>query len=269
MTPPRSEAWAIVLGAGLAMLWHMAREQRNSAIRVSIYAALGGGFGFSFGNFLQVLGNVMEIPFNMWNVMEYSIGFFGGGGMAFGVFSSKWPQQENQPKNWANRLALLLIVVFIPLIVYRESLAYGHLLSRLGQIPNLEMISFYSTILAAVILILLATGLFLRLMKGSYSRKEIALLLFSYLAVYIVMSYIVTGMLAGKMILNHHLYVLNTMVIYILYKKNRFEAFHHVTDSIASKKWVALFFAILFCIAIFSLVAISIHGELPGSHNRF
>lgn len=87
MTPPRSEAWALILGAGIAMLLHMARSNRNSAIRVAIFSALGGGFGFSFGNFLQVTGNIVEIPFNMWNVMEYSIGFFGGTGMAYGVFS--------------------------------------------------------------------------------------------------------------------------------------------------------------------------------------
>lgn len=26
--PPRSEAWAVILGAGMAMIWHMARENR-------------------------------------------------------------------------------------------------------------------------------------------------------------------------------------------------------------------------------------------------
>ena len=63
MTPPRSEAWAVILGAGLAMLWYMARDNRNSSIRVAIFAAFGGGFGFSFGNFLHLLGNIMEIPY--------------------------------------------------------------------------------------------------------------------------------------------------------------------------------------------------------------
>ncbi len=48
MTPPRSEAWAVILGAGLAMLWHMARDNRNSAIRVAFFAALWRRFWIFF-----------------------------------------------------------------------------------------------------------------------------------------------------------------------------------------------------------------------------
>ncbi len=54
MTPPRSEAWAVCLGAGAAMVWHMARNNYSSAMRVAFYSMLGGGFGFAFGNFLQI-----------------------------------------------------------------------------------------------------------------------------------------------------------------------------------------------------------------------
>jgi len=92
MTPPRTEAWALCLGAGLAMLWYMARNGFRSSLRVAIFTAFGAGFGFSFGNFLQIVGNVLEIKFNMWNVMEYSIGFFGGSALAYSIFSSVWPE---------------------------------------------------------------------------------------------------------------------------------------------------------------------------------
>ena len=105
MTPPRSEAWAVCLGAGCAMIWHMARNNYTSPLRVSFYSALGAGFGFAFGNFLQITGNILEIDFNMWNVMEYSIGFFGGIAMAFGVFTSEWPVNPLEPLRWENRTA--------------------------------------------------------------------------------------------------------------------------------------------------------------------
>ena len=82
MTPPRSEAWALCFGAGMALLWYMARNNYKSPIRVSLFSALGAGFGFAFGNFLQTLGTTLEVQFNMWNVMEYSIGFFGEIGRA-------------------------------------------------------------------------------------------------------------------------------------------------------------------------------------------
>ena len=270
MTPPRSEAWALILGAGLAMLLHMARSQRNSAIRVAIFSAIGGGFGFGFGNFLQVTGNVLEIPFNMWNVMEYSIGFFGGSGMAYGVFSSKWPLDEKaEPKRWVNRIALFVLVVFIPLIVFRESLAYEHVLNRLGAISNVEHIAFLSTTAAAIILSLTAVFLILKLKNGKYAKKEITLFLFVYFSLYALMSYLVTGLFARKMGLNHHLYVLNIIVIYLILRKGKTELPNSVSHPINTKKWFIYLLAILVFLALLSLVAISIHGELHGSHNRF
>ncbi len=270
MTPPRSEAWALILGAGLAMLLHMARSNRNSAIRVAIFSALGGGFGFSFGNFLQVTGNVLEIPFNMWNVMEYSIGFFGGTGMAYGVFSSKWPEDdEGKPKIWVNTVGLLVLLVFIPLMIYRESLAYDHILNRLGEISNVEQIASSSTIVAAIVLVLMAISVFWKLKDGNFGTKDATFFLLVYLGVYAVLSYLVTGLFAGKMDVNHHLYLLNILIIYILVRKGKSEFPDVHSSALTPKKWALYLLTIIVFIAVLSLVAISIHGELPGSHNRF
>lgn len=270
MTPPRSEAWALILGAGLAMLLHMARTKRNSAIRVAIFAALGGGFGFGFGNFLQVVGNVMEIPFNMWNVMEYSIGFFGGLGMAYGVFSSSWPiDEEERSKTWINRWALFILLIFIPLMVYRESLTYGHFLRRLGEIPNLEQVASTSTIFTAVVLVLMAVFVFYRFKDNVFTKNGVSLFLFVYLSTYALMSYLVTGLFAGKMGLNHHLYLLNIVLIFILSRKEVMEWSSKTTDSLIIKKWFLYLILILAFLAVLSLIGISSHGELPGSHNRF
>ncbi|RKN81821.1 hypothetical protein D7Z94_07535 [Ulvibacterium marinum] len=270
MTPPRSEAWALILGAGLAMLLHMARTKRNSAIRVAIFAALGGGFGFGFGNFLQVVGNVMEIPFNMWNVMEYSIGFFGGLGMAYGVFSSSWPiDEEERSETWINRWALFLLLIFIPLMVYRESLTYDHFLRRLGEIPNLEQVASMSTIFTAAVLVLMAIFVFYRFKDNTFTKKGVSLFLFVYLSTYALMSYLVTGLFAGKMGLNHHLYLLNIVLIFLLSRKEVMEWSSKTTDSLIIKKWFLYLILILAFLAVLSLIAISSHGELPGSHNRF
>ncbi|MBM1105115.1 hypothetical protein JQC67_03080 [Aurantibacter crassamenti] len=270
MTPPRSEAWAFVLGAGLAMLLHMARTNRNAPIRVAIISALGAGFGFGFGNFLHVAGNVFEIQFNMWNVMEYSIGFFGGLGMAYGVFSSHWPVDEKpSPKIWVNRVALFVILVFIPLIVYRESLAYEHLVKRLGEIQNLEQIAFSSTVFVAIVLFSIAVFLFIKLKNNNYSMKDVALFFFMYFSSYTLMSYIVTGLFAGKLGLNHNLYVLNIVLIYIMSRKAKIKDVQIVTDHINVKKWFSYLLIILVLLAVFSLIAISIHDGLPGNHNRF
>lgn len=270
MTPPRSEAWAFVLGAGLAMLLHMARTNRKSAIRVAIFSALGGGFGFGFGNFLHVTGNVLEIQFNMWNVMEYSIGFFGGLGMAYGVFSSSWPSDEGiRPKTWVNKLALFVLLIFIPLIVYRESLTYDHFLKRLGEIPSLEQIASTSTTFIAIMLLMMAVVIFYKLKDNKYAKKDVALFFFTYLSLYALSSYIATGLFAGKTGLNHHLYVLNIVLIFIMSRNMKVEWPEKATNQITNKKWFSYLLAILVFIAFLSLIAISIHDELPGSHNRF
>ncbi len=269
MTPPRSEAWAFILGAGLAMLWHMARENRNSPLRTAIFSAFGGGFGFAFGNFLHVIGNTMEIPFNMWNVMEYSIGFFGGSGMAYGVFSTKWPIDEPKIKNWTNRVALFILAVFIPLIVYRESLAYEHLVKRLGAIVSIESLAFTSTTFVAILLVLVAVFLFWKLSNGRYKKNEVALFLFVYLSTYAILSYVVTGIFAGKMDLNHHLYVVNIVIIFAIFKKGRMVGSESVSEAINIKKWTIFFVAIIVFIAILSLFAANFHEGLPGGHNRF
>jgi len=269
MTPPRSEAWSIILGAGLAMLWYMAREKRNSAIRVAIFTAIGGGFGFAFGNFLQVIGNVLEVQFNMWNVMEYSIGFFGGSAMAYGVYSSKWPVEDIAPKKWANKAALFIVVILIPLIIYRESLAYEYFIKRLGEILNLDSVAALSTTFVAIVLVLMSSILFWKLKDGKYIKKDISLFFFVYLAVYILISYMVTGLFAGEMELNHHLYILNIIVIFMLVRKERPAMFELVSDKVDSKKWFAYLIVVLIFIALLAVIAINTHGELGGAHNRF
>jgi hypothetical protein len=247
----------------------MARDNRNSSIRVAIFAAFGGGFGFSFGNFLHLLGNIMEIQFNMWNVMEYSIGFFGGSGMAYGVYSSKWPVDMVKPKNWVHRVSLFVLVVFVPLIVYRETIAYEQLLKRLGEIPNIESVALTSTAIGAAILIGMAMLLFWRLKDNNHEKKETAFFLITYLSTYTIMSYLVKGLFAGKMAINHHLYILNIILIVLFFKNGKFNNNKKVTERIVKKKWFIYLLAILFVLAILSIIAINIHGELPGDQNRF
>jgi hypothetical protein len=121
MTPPRSELWAACLGMAIALGWYMVRNKQESALRVAIFACLGSGFGFAFGNFLQVLGSVSGIKFNFWNVMEYSIGFFGGLGMAYGTFTSHWPVSEATHKKSENLIPILILMLFIPFVVWQQS----------------------------------------------------------------------------------------------------------------------------------------------------
>ncbi|SHF32169.1 hypothetical protein SAMN05444274_104417 [Mariniphaga anaerophila] len=271
MTPPRSEAWAFCLGGGLAMLWYMARNGFNSSLRVALFTAFGAGFGFAFGNFLQTVGTVLQIQFNMWNVMEYSIGFFGGTAMAYTVLTSEWPKTEQPPKRWENQSALFFLVAFIPLIVFRESIQYSHLVNRFGDIQNVEHLANLSSWIAAFVLVVGIFSAWFFFVRKAYSgEKNRAKYLFAgYLAVYIFMSYVVTGVSAGQFHLNHHLYVVNFIVIFLLLSKVDMSVAEIKVHAMHYGKYRLLFLSILLFIALLALVSISIHDELAGAQQRF
>lgn len=271
MTPPRSEAWAICLGGGLAMLWFMARNNFNSSLRVALYTTLGAGFGFAFGNFLQTVGTVLQINFNMWNVMEYSIGFFGGTSLAYAVFTSHWPQATHGPKRWENQIALFFLIGFIPLIIFRESLHYTELVKRWAGFSNAEQAA---TLTAWVAAAMLSIGILAAwLVKGrkipTNGKNNIKTFFAGYFGVYILMSYLVTGALAGQFHFNHHLYVVNFIVIFILLNRIGFPVIGNHVYKMNWGYYRLLLFVILMVIALLALVSISIHDGMNGAQERF
>jgi len=84
-----------------------------------------------------------------------------------------------------------------------------------------------------------------------------------------LISYVVTGLFAGKTSFNHHLYVLNIILIFILVRNGKYDVFYEVSKAVNTRKWFLWFVVILICIALFSLIAVNAHGELSGGHNRF
>ena len=271
MTPPRSEAWAVCLGAGLAMVWHMVRHNYKSPLRVALFSAMGAGFGFAFGNFLQILGNVMEISFNMWNVMEYSIGFFGGIAMAYGVFTSEWPEESLIPERWENRTALLLTFVFIPFIVFNQSRLYEVLSGNSMENIDLNEITLTGSIAAAIIIAAMAVIGWIVTVKSKHSfrRKDIMVLFILYFASYIFISYCVTGAFSGNFMLNHHLYVVNLVVVLVLLQKHYPAFFQNPGLDLSGSNWLKYLAAVIVIILVLALVLINIHGELNGANARF
>ncbi len=122
MTPPRSELWAGCLGAALALAWYLNRNNFKRALRVASYGALGAGFGFTFGNFIQTVGSSAHIQYNWWNVMEFTLGFFGGLGMIYAVLTRQWPQGV-KPSKTGNWIAILFLFAFIPATNYFNGLS--------------------------------------------------------------------------------------------------------------------------------------------------
>ncbi len=271
MTPPRSEAWAICLGAGLAMLWYMARNKFNSALRVALFTTLGAGFGFAFGNFLQILGNVLEINFNMWNVMEYNIGFWGGVSLAYGVFTSKWPEASSAPESWENKVAAALVIIFVPFLVFQNSAFYDILFKIPENAETLSRVTFSGSITALVVLILLFLfSWYLQRKSGvGYGRADVFKLFLIYFGFYILFSFSITGAFSGTFMSNHLLYVMNFAVILFLVVKYTPRSFEFQSIDIQKISGVLYFVVIVSVILFLAFIAIHLHGELSGAHNRF
>jgi len=253
------------------MLWYMARNKFRSALRVALITSLGGGFGFAFGNFLQIIGNILEINFNMWNVMEYSIGFFGGISLAYGVLSSSWPEKSSAPEKWENKAALLIVFILIPFIVFSQSLGYNRFLERFKDLSNPELFALLSSLSAAAVFIITAILTCYRVNHSvnGFRRKDVMLIMLTFFAAYITISYIVTGALTGTFLLNHHLYWVNYIIIMVLLRK-QFPAFPDFkSDDLNISRWFLWVAGILIFIIILTLILVNIHGEISGSHNRF
>jgi hypothetical protein len=275
MTPPRSEAWGVCAGMAIALMYYLARTKQYSVIRVALYGGLGAGFGFGFGNFLQVLGNVAEVPFNMWNVMEYSLGFFGGLGVAYGTFTSAWPKEEATPIFTYRNLTIPMVgfLLLIPFFVWQQSFVERDLeptLSKLVQDPEIwvRMVRWVALV-AFLVPAIYWIGLFSE-KKGKpaqdFNEKQVLGIFVTYFSVYIVFTLLITGSFLSFYRIEQFLYILNFLVILFLLQKFKPEI---ATNMPKPAKWGYKLVAILLFLALLSLIAISIHGEMPGMNKRF
>lgn len=275
MTPPRSEAWGICAGMAIALLYFMVRTRQHGALRVAVFAGLGGGFGFAFGNFLQVLGNVAQVPFNMWNVMEYSLGFFGGLGMAYGTFTSSWPKEEAIKLRNSNLIIPLVgLVLLIPFIVWQQSFNMKDLLPTMDRLQVENPGSLIRVVQWLVFLLFLIPAIywirqFVRFKSAgltSIKRPPIKHLFWGYFGMYILFSIFITGSFLSFYRIEQFLYIINFIVIVWALPKVKPVSFER---PIAPVKWTYALLVIILVLAVLTIIAINTHGEIPNVQRRF
>jgi len=263
MTPPRSELWAACFGAAIALAWYILRHKQRAVIKVAVCASLGAGFGFAFGNFLQVLGANSDLPFNFWNIMEYSIGFFGGLGMAYGTLTSAWPLAEGEKNKATNLVPMLLLLVFIPFVLWQQSFINKPLafLVELGGNENTKL-SF--RVISFVTIAAVAAFMFLRFYKASYTYQSVRTIFFFYIGSYTFLSFLATGILSHP--IEQYLYLVNiAAILFLLPSVNNTFA----VQPEQPKKWLAGFGIAMVILAALAMIAINSHEEMKGSHVRF
>ena len=273
MTPPRSEMWAACFGAAVALTWYLIREKQISALRVAVFSGLGGGFGFAFGNFLQVLGGLTGIKFNFWNVMEYSLGFFGGLVMAYGTFTSQWEKTEaTQPKSkvW---FPLLMVALVIPFTVWEQSFGTERLqgiFTNLNLTPDSPVIGGVQLVSLGLVLVFTAFW-WVRYYQAkpnpiAYSANEVYGLFLGHWGLYVVYSLLVTGAFMSGYRIEQYLYIVNWVIVAFVIRQIEPE---FTPRLIVGNKWGRNFGLVLGVIALLTLILINSHGELKHAHKRF
>lgn len=275
MTPPRSEAWAACFGMTVALFWYMIRHKQHSAMRLAIFAGLGGGFGFAFGNFLQVMGGVSGIHFNFWNVMEYSIGFFGGVGMAYGTFTSEWETTDSQTSRAGLLAPVVILTLVIPFVVWDQSFVTKRLVETIqGFDPLADAAGITISVQWIALLLVLAFAAFsvnkyYFKAKTPFSELEydgIQLFFFLNLGLYTIYSVLITCAFMSLYRIEQYLYVLNVAILGFLMKKTQAS---FSDRGLNVSRWAINFAFIIALFAILTAVAISTHGELNGANRRF
>jgi hypothetical protein len=265
MTPPRSEMWAACLGAAIALGWYVLRNRHAAVMRLALWSAVGAGFGFAFGNFLQVMGISTGMSFNFWNVMEYSIGFFGGAGMAYGTLTSAWPVSDGSPsREW---VPLVFVSLFVPFVVWQQSFVTERFDFIVEGGGPASIAVFMKVISIAAILLVAAVAIRKNYLSGVQIPDRAASLkvfFILYTALYILLSFLVTGLFVHP--LEQYLYIVNLIAVLLLLSRGPavFEA-----RAERSRMWLAAFTVAVVIIAVLAFIAIHSHGELPGSKGRF
>jgi hypothetical protein len=259
--------WAACLGASIALAWYIKRNAHENVMKVAVCSALGAGFGFAFGNFLQVMGNVSGLPFNFWNVMEYSIGFFGGIGMAYGTFTQQWAVTEVKIRPRSSLIPILFIALFIPFVVWDQTFVdkrFDFILEGGGTVSTIFYFKLIA-ILAIAAVALLTLGRNYSPADGEYrTRARVKEFFLLYFGLYILLSFLVTGILVHP--IEQYLYIVNMLVI--IYLMSRSDVAFSITDS-QPRRWMVTAVISVVVIALLAVIAINSHGEMWGSQKRF
>lgn len=276
MTPPRSELWAACLGAAFALGWYMHRNRFMNAWYVAMTTMIGGGFGFAFGNFLQGVGMNTGIDINWWNVMEYSIGWFGGLGMAYGVFSRTWPRMPRLSKV-SMRWSALLLFILIPLWTITNSFEWDKIV-RWAQRTGIDSIDQYATgvyVQMGVVSLLAVIGLgvlTVKTIRDEIPRLQVILVILITWFWYQFLKLITSGLFGYYTLSMEELTVLNFVIVAILLLSRKLDTDPfglQVSDHRFDKMLWRISLAVLVLIIVLSGVASGLIDEMPGSNYRF
>ncbi len=280
MTPPRSELWAAMLGAAGALAWYLGRNGYHRALRTAAYSALGAGFGFSFGNLIQTLGSTSGLHYNWWNVMEFSLGFFGGLGMMWGVLTTSWPVSRPAGTT-GNGIAAFLLFLFIPFTNLVNAMGSARFMERATRLKLDVSPSFgtHQMWAAAGVMLLFAILLMLAWRRwggdeAQARRRAVPALFFLITLEYNLFAYLQLLFFRQPFSMGRS----ETLYIFILaalffwwYAELRRKNAPPVDGGIQEtpQRWTTILLLLVLVLLVLTFISVHAHGPLPGAHERF
>lgn len=270
MTPPRSELWAACLGATMALLWYCKRNGFLRAYRISLLTALGAGFGFSFGNFIQGVGAASGISYNWWNVMEFTLGFCGGLTMAYAVATSHWDEEVEIPcSKTSSNLALVFILLFVP-ITNLTSAFTPNKISRVAEMFGIQNDAGFTTLIQTLGITLLITFVALGYYLWRQKRLDIKRASFLFMAA-VASHYVLLGMLLKGFFLeiprlNNSVSTYLPLLVAGLWLTMRGQ-WNEIKQIALSER--SLYIILILTLFVIAWVSISINPELEKVNRRF
>jgi len=272
MTPPRSELWAACLGGAAAMIWYMVRNGFTRALRVSLYTAAGAGFGFSFGNFIQGCGYAAGINYNWWNVMEFTLGFCGGAGLAYSVATTRW-EETKSPPSLAQNLSLVFVIFFIPFINYLAAFNPEKISSLAEQLNINNVNSFMTGQHAQAWIALLSLGglacwAWRQRNKVFAGQRFAVIILFTSALCYTLFGMIHKGFFYMPLSPSNSVatYIPILILSYFVYQKIRTPLYNVREEWQQKDFWIIALF-MLFALVLFSIISININT--PNAHTQY
>ena len=275
MTPPRSELWAAAFGASLALGWYLWREDFKQSLRIALFTCVGAGIGFSFGNFIQVVGSVSGINYNWWNVMEFILGFSGGIALTYSVFTSGMNKQITFSKS-SNFFAFIFLFIILPFINFDQSFSFEYFnkLSSLQTSLSGNDFSILQIGLGWLMILIISVLAFITLRKfestnNSKYMNYLFTLIFLYYNVFLIIR---NGLFYSGFELSNSntLYIPIFAVIILLLYQSKYELKNSISDNpMLSKQLITFAVSALVVIIILSIISINLHNGLPGAQLRF
>lgn len=161
----------------------------------------------------------------------------------------------------------------IPVIVFRESIQPGQLVARLQLGAHNESLAWWSSGIAAVSLFIVAlvVGKYAFESPDCFTQGKSQLIFTICFLLYMLCSFLVSGLLTGTLPFNQWLYSVNLLIIWFLLSKSK-EPFNIFVrfDRLSHARIPIMYFSILiFLILLMAWFSVLLHDGLPGAHDRF